>query len=227
MRHLPVVDGQLVGILSLRDVVAAPDGAMVATVMSPMPEVVSPSAPVTAACERMLAGNYSCLPVVENETLVGIFTATDALSFAVAALEQAPRDHCRAPSASQLMTGRPLVIVKPTDRLATAWEMMRSARVRHVPVMTENAIVGLLSNRDILAAGREWLGDDAELGRGVMPVADAMSRRVSTIGTDCPAIEAGKTLLRRRVGALPVLRGSELRGMLTVSDFMYWILAQA
>jgi CBS domain-containing membrane protein len=227
IRHLPVVDGQLVGILSLRDVVAAPEGAMVANVMSPMPEVTSPSMAAAAACERMLAGNYSCLPVVENEELVGIFTATDALAFAVAALEEEARDYRREPSAAQLMTARPLVIAKPTDMLATAWKMMRSARVRHVPVMREDAIVGLLSDRDVLAAGREWLGDDAALGRQVMLVADAMSRRVSTVEMEHPAVGAGRTLLRRRIGALPVLRGGELRGILTVSDFLYWILARA
>ena len=101
------------------------------------------------------------------------------------------------------------------------------AKVRHLPVMRGEEIVGILSDRDVLAAGRQWLGNDSELGRRVMVVADAMSTRVSTITVDRPATEAAKTLLRRRVGALPVLRGRELRGMLAVSDFMYWILARA
>ena len=61
----------------------------------------------------------------------------------------------------------------------------------------------------------------------MMIVADAMSRHVSTIDAESPALEAARTLLRRRFGALPVLRSNELRGMLTVSDFLYWILARA
>jgi acetoin utilization protein AcuB len=105
--------------------------------------------------------------------------------------------------------------------------MMREAHVRHLPVMQDEQIVGVLSDRDVLAAGREWMGDDDALGRRVLVVADAMSTRLSTISADAPAVEGAQTLLRRRVGALPVLRGRELRGMLTVSDFLYFILARA
>jgi CBS domain-containing protein len=59
-----------------------------------------------------------------------------------------------------------------------------------------------------------------------MLVADAMSLRVSTIDAERPATEAASTLLRRRIGALPVLRGGALRGIITVSDFLYWILGR-
>ncbi|MGZ3438967.1 MAG: CBS domain-containing protein, partial [Polyangia bacterium] len=127
----------------------------------------------------------------------------------------------------QLMTPRPLVVTDPTETLLSAWARMRSAHVRHLPVMQESKIVGLLSDRDLLAAGRDWLDDSAAPGARVMLVADAMSSRVSTMGADGPALDGARTLLRRRIGALPVLRGHELRGMLTVSDFLYWILARA
>ena len=125
------------------------------------------------------------------------------------------------------MTARPLILVEPAATLASAWHTMRSSGVRHLPVVREDAVIGLLSDRDVLAAGRAWLDDTAAPGRRVMLVADAMSTRLSTISADRPATEAAQTLLRRRVGALPVMRGRELRGMLTVSDFLYWILARA
>jgi CBS domain-containing protein len=228
VRHLPVMEGAaLVGVLSLRDVVAAPDRALVADIMTRKPEAVAPSTPLTVACERLLVRRISCLPVVEKEHLTGIFTATDALGFAITALESERRDFGREATAAQLMTARPLVIVTPAETLAAAWSKMRAARVRHLPVMQADSIVGLLSDRDLLAAGREWIGENTALARRVMLVADAMSTRISTIGVDGPAIEAARTLLRRRVGALPVLHGSELRGMLTVSDFLYWIVARA
>lgn len=227
IRHLPVVDGELAGILSLRDVVGAADGALVAEVMRRNVEVVPPTTPLTAACERMLAHRFSCLPVVDNGRLCGIFTATDALGFAISALEGAERNDRPAPTAAQVMTARPLVIVEPTETLSIAWAKMGSARVRHLPVMRGHKIVGMLSDRDLLAAGRQWLSDDAAAGRQVMLVADAMSTRVSPIAADSPALDGARALLSRRFGALPVLLGHDLRGMLTVSDFLYWILAQA
>src|SRR5262249_15386680 len=101
------------------------------------------------------------------------------------------------------------------------------ASVRHLPVMRDDVIVGLLSDRDVLASGRAWLASEAAPGRREPLVADAMSRRVLTTNADHLAVDAARTLLRRRVGALPGMRSGELRGMITVSDFMYWILARA
>jgi CBS domain-containing protein len=227
IRHLPVVAENLVGILSLRDVVTASEDALVADVMTPKPFVITPDTALTAACERMLAEQLSALPVIDAGRLAGIFTATDALAFAVTALEAEQRDYGRTPSASELMTARPLVVADPTETLQAVWAKMRSARIRHVPVLRDDSIVGLLSDRDLLAAGRDWLHAEASPRQRAILVADAMSRRVVTVAADDPARDAAHTLLRRRVGALPVLRGRELRGMLTVSDFLYWILARA
>jgi CBS domain-containing membrane protein len=228
VRHLPVVvDAALTGILSLRDVIAAPDGARVSEIMAAPAQTIDPWQPLTVACERMLTGRFSCLPVLDGGALTGIFTATDALRFAASLLEEDGRTLRRAPPAGQLMTPRPLVVVEPETTLASAWRMMRDAGVRHLPVMRDDAIVGVLSDRDVLAAGRDWMREAAEHDEHVLLVADAMSVRLSTISADAPASDAAQILLRRRVGALPVLRGRELRGMLTVSDFLYFILARA
>lgn len=228
VRHLPVVSGDaLVGVLSLRDVVAADDQAIVGHAMTRQPQTAMASSSLSSACEQMLGGRYSCLPVVDGaQRLVGVFTATDALRFARAALETDERAERRAPPVSQIMTARPLVTVEPTTALASAWQLMTTSGVRHLPVLDGGDIVGLLSDRDVLAAGRAWLTDGAAERQPVMLVADAMSTRLSTTTPDRPANEAAATLLRRRVGALPVLRGRELRGILTVSDFLYWILAR-
>ena len=225
IRHLPVVATELVGVLSLRDVVGADEDARVSEVMSAPVETIEPTTPLSVACERMLAAHRSCLPVIDGGRLAGIFTATDALRFAQGALEDASRAERRPPTVTQLMTPRPLVTATETTALQAAWQLMRNNRVRHLPVVAGGEVVGLLSDRDVLAAGREALRP-ATLEAPIV-VADAMSTRLSTIAAERPAIEAATTLLRRRVGALPVLRGRELIGIVTVSDFLYWILARA
>ncbi len=227
VRHLPVVgaSGELVGVLSLRDVVAADEHERVGDVMSAPAESVARSTSLTVACERMLAAHRSCLPVVDEGHLVGIFTATDARRFASSALDDDSRIHRRAPEVAQLMTPRPLVVVEESTTLMAAWQLMRGSHVRHLPVVANGDVVGILSDRDVLAAGRAALRPQTL--HPAMVVADAMSTRLSTIEADRPATEAAATLLRRRVGALPVLRGRELVGIVTVADFMYWILSRA
>lgn len=226
IRHLPVVVGHCpVGLLSGRDAIAADEHALVSDVMMTPPPAVSPATSLTRACEEMLARHASCLPIVDRGALAGIFTATDALRYASAALEADVRETGRSPHVAELMTPRPLLTIAPEATLASAWRLMRAANLRHLPVVVRDQIVGMLSDRDVLAAGHAWLRDHGDAPP--MLVADAMSPRVSTIHPDRPASEAAGRLLRRRFGALPVVRGQELRGILTVSDFMYWILARA
>lgn len=231
IRHLPVVGGKaeertLVGVLSSRDVLAARDDATVAEVMSRPAVTVRPDEGLASACERMLGGHFSCLPVADDDgQLLGIFTGTDALRFALTALDDEGRALCRAPEVAQLMTARPLVLVSPTERLRDAWKMMSAAKVRHAPVMSEDLVIGMLSDRDVLAAGHAWLTEAAP-DRATL-VADAMSTRVSFVPAEGPARDAAKILFQRRVGALAVVRGKKLVGILTASDFMHWILARA
>jgi CBS domain-containing protein len=226
VRHLPVVAPALVGVLSIRDLVAADEEAPVGDVMSAPAQSVAPAASVSSACDKMLARDRSCLPVVQGSALAGIFTATDALRYAHVALEADARAMGRAEQVAQIMTPRPLVTAAPAATLTSAWRMMCAAGVRHLPVVSDDRLCGILSDRDVLAASRGSLRDHDD-GAPAVRVADAMSTRLSTIGTDQPASEAAATLLRRRVGALPVLRGRELCGMLTVADFLHWILAHA
>jgi CBS domain-containing protein len=233
IRHLPVQAGpELVGVVSVRDLLAAEPRVTVQEVMSAPAQTSAPETSIDKAAERLLGKRISCLPVVERGRLVGIFTATDALRFTVAALDEEAARIGPVPSVEHVMTGRPLTTVGPTATLGAAWRTMRAAKLRHLPVIDRGEnVVGILSDRDILASGRAFL-DEAELAgdgddaRAIL-VADAMSPRVVTIDADRPAVDAARVLLRRRIGAVPVARRGALVGIVTVSDFLYWIVARA
>jgi acetoin utilization protein AcuB len=96
--HLPVMnsEGQLVGILTKRDIRAALKSPFilreswqneatitrlpVRAIMTPAPIAVEPDADADEAARLMLANHVSCLPVVRSETLVGIITTSDILN---------------------------------------------------------------------------------------------------------------------------------------------------
>ncbi len=96
MRHMPVVHGgKLVGVVSERDLLRASlsnlsgiddgrrraflHGVEIARVMSAPPVVVNPDESVEAAARLMAEKKIGCLPVVENDRLLGLITETDLL----------------------------------------------------------------------------------------------------------------------------------------------------
>ncbi len=89
IRHLLVTEhDRLVGILSdrdLRPILLSPGltGASVAEVMSETPTTIAPGASVEDAASLLVVRKIGCLPVVEEERLVGIVTETDLLAVLV------------------------------------------------------------------------------------------------------------------------------------------------
>jgi len=94
IRHLLVVDaGRLVGIVSSRDWrridprTLAGGEQPITHIMSEDPVTVAPEAPVTVAARVLLERRIGCLPVRDDETIIGIFTRSDALDALLSALE--------------------------------------------------------------------------------------------------------------------------------------------
>lgn len=87
-RHLPVLDGaKLVGVVTARDVqfIAAFDGAdlrllTVSDAMTNNPWSVSPRTPLDEVVAEMAEKKYGAALIVDNDRVVGIFTAIDALA---------------------------------------------------------------------------------------------------------------------------------------------------
>ncbi len=96
VRHVPVEDdaGHLLGLISHRQLLRliargknAPEAVMVRDVMRPDPMTVSPDTTTVEAIRLMRENRLSCLPVVDNERLVGLVTEYDLLVVASRLLE--------------------------------------------------------------------------------------------------------------------------------------------
>lgn len=96
IRHLPVLDGRaLVGLVSLGDLHLLetldgvdPADATVREAMSDNPYTAAPRAPLRQVAAEMAARKISSAVVVEDERVVGIFTAVDGLRGLSLLLEQ-------------------------------------------------------------------------------------------------------------------------------------------
>ena len=119
----------------------------------------------------------------------------------------------------------PVTTVEPSDTVAFADELMKVERVRHLPVVDGDVLVGLLSQRDVLSTGIPLINDpsdeeDYEFKRK-LEVRTVMRGGVETIGPDADAIEAANTLLNQKIGCLPVVdERHHLIGIVTEADFV-------
>jgi len=119
----------------------------------------------------------------------------------------------------------PPVTVDRTDTLAFAEELMNVERIRHLPVVDGDVLLGLISQRDLLAASISTLSqpseeEDLERKRKV-EVGAMMHGVVETVGPDTPAERAAATLLAHQLGCLPVIdERHHLLGIVTSSDFV-------
>jgi acetoin utilization protein AcuB len=117
-----------------------------------------------------------------------------------------------------------LITVEPKTGLSEAWDLMRERRIRHLLVTDGPKLVGILSDRDI----RLTLPSPAtslsawEINHLLMSVTvdRVMTRSPITISADRPVSDAVALMLEHRIGALPVLDGKSLCGIITQTDVL-------
>lgn len=100
---------------------------------------------VEDAIVQMTENRISALIVMDGETPVGIFTERDVLRCHVTLRQRLFRDM----PLSEAMTGK-LIVAQPEDLVSNAMAMMIQADIRHLPVVEEKRISGMLSISDLV-----------------------------------------------------------------------------
>jgi acetoin utilization protein AcuB len=115
---------------------------------------------------------------------------------------------------------REIVTLSPDETAATALALCRERRIRHLPVLREGILVGIVSDRD-LRSSTPALGDPARAAAlQKVLVEGVMTTDVVSVHPDDPIEQAANSMRERRIGCLPVLDGDELVGIVTASDVM-------
>jgi CBS domain-containing protein len=112
--------------------------------------VCGPEVTVAAAAQTMIGDGIGSMGVVENGRLVGIFTERDALKAVAEGGDLA------AEPVSNWMTPDPDVL-SPTVEVEDAAEWLLATGYRHLPVVEDGALLGIVSIKDVL-----WALDPAQ-----------------------------------------------------------------
>ena len=116
---------------------------------------------------------------------------------------------------SDLMT-RHVVTLKETDDLALADTILKLGRLRHLPVVRDRTLVGLVTHRDLIRA----LAEQRPAAQPAL-ARDVMTREVKTVEPDTSLRRAIKMMLRNKFGCLPVIDSDgSLVGIITEADFL-------
>lgn len=132
---------------------------------------------------------------------------------------------------NDLMT-RGVHSLSPDSNLAEVSALMNRRRIRHVPVVDDDArVVGLVSQRDLL---RGALGGGGDLPPSIqraylrsIPVDEVMVQEVETVGPETLIRDAAQRMLDLKIGSLLVTEESRLIGILTETDFVRWVRTNA
>lgn len=127
-----------------------------------------------------------------------------------------------------IMTNR-LVTVGPNEDLSQAYDLMIENQFRHLPVVDDDgALLGILSDRDLISAAL-YAGNDlpGSMVRDLLrerKVEEVMTRDIETVGPGDDVRDVGSSLLDSKLSSFPVVRGTELVGILTESDFVRYLV---
>lgn len=157
---VPIVDKEekLVGIVTERDFALALAGSLtnetVGDIMIKDVITTTPGTPIESCSKIMVRNNLRRIPVVEEEKLIGIVTSTDILRFFG---DKEMFASMTSNSGLDVLKRKISEIIKPnilvtesTVRLGDLCELLAEKNIGGVPVVDDDQLVGIVTERDIL-----------------------------------------------------------------------------
>ncbi len=120
------------------------------------------------------------------------------------------------------MTPGPTTLT-PEARLLDAVLTIRGMNIRHLPIVSDGKLVGLLTDRDVNRFSPSILRASQEEYNQVFEqtlVRTVMTKNVTTVEPDTPLADAVSLLMSNKLGCLPVVEGEQLVGILSVTDVL-------
>jgi acetoin utilization protein AcuB len=118
---------------------------------------------------------------------------------------------------------RKLLTLSPQASVAEALTLCRERRIRHIPILEEGRLVGIVSDRDLRDASPALGDPERASALQELRVGDVMTREVSTADPQDSIENAAQEMYELKIGSLPVMPEEgeeELLGIVTTSDVM-------
>jgi len=117
-----------------------------------------------------------------------------------------------------------VAVVGRNDDLGQVQDLMVTKKLRHVPVVENDAVVAMVSQRDLFKAmlsSTMGYGEKAQTAYlHSVRVKEMMTYPVVTVAPDTSVGEAAGLMVHQGIGCLPVVEGTRLVGVVTKTDLL-------
>jgi acetoin utilization protein AcuB len=120
---------------------------------------------------------------------------------------------------------RDVLTLGPEASAFDALRLTRDRRIRHIPVVEDDRMVGIVTDRDLRNASPP-LGDPERVSTmKEIRLEDVMARKVITVRPEDTIVHAAQEMYERKIESLPVVAEEKLLGIVTSSDVMRALVA--
>lgn len=111
--------------------------------------------------------------------------------------------------------------LEPGHSMEAARRLMRRHKIRHLPILENGVLKGVVSQRDIY-----FLESLDDANPETVTVAEAMTEDVLSVAPDTPVADVARQMAKERVGSAIVIDGGKVAGIFTTMDALQ-VLAEA
>jgi acetoin utilization protein AcuB len=120
------------------------------------------------------------------------------------------------------MTPSPITATEDTS-FEEALHMMKEKKIRRLPIVTKSGhITGIVVQKDLFSASPSTATSlsvfEVHYLLSKLKMKDVMTRRVVSVGDDCPLEEAARIMVDSKIGCLPITKDGRLVGIITETD---------
>lgn len=105
-----------------------------------------------------------------------------------------------------------VIVVSPKDTVESAIQIMQQHSIRHLPVVEDNRLVGLVTESSL----RPYLSPE----KLKLPLREVMIINPITIDPEASIDEAARLIYKYKIGGLPVISQGKLVGIITITDIL-------
>jgi len=126
----------------------------------------------------------------------------------------------------EIMMGSP-VTLKPEDTLDLANDVISLGRIRHIPIVDDGRLVGIITERDLIGAAANHIfglkqKNKSALLKSVL-IKEVMKKRVVAAAPDTPIKDVAHLTAEKKLGCVPVVSAGTVVGLVTTTDILRYV----